>query len=295
MLYHYTSSDAIINILNKDGIHFRLSRYDCLNDMSEGKVAIEIQNLVCAELEKEFPQEKHTLDKISKMRPDFKTFFIKTYPNNDSDKPSIKLRIFHKVATPYILSFSELNDSLPLWNYYLKNQQYEGYNIGLGVIGKKISILNSQMTPVDILFGYEFKEIIYNENMQKELVKNTIINIINSSETFNADEYMSHLNEWSMQFKKSVFKHEKETRLICYLPSEILDDDFKDNVIKFKSIHGMIIPYIEMLINDKSVLKTITIAPLVRSDIAQKTLKLFLDENEYDDVVVKKSELPIRY
>lgn len=295
MLYHYTSSDAIINILNKDGIHFRLSRYDCLNDMSEGKVAIEIQTLVCAELEKEFPKEKHTLDKISKMRPDFKTFFVKTYPNNDLDKPSIKLRIFHEVATPYILSFSELNDSLPLWNYYLKNQQYEGYNLGLGVIGEKISILNSQMIPVDILFGYEFKQIIYNKNKQIELVKNTIINIINSSETFNVDEYMSRLNEWSMQFKKSVFEHEKETRLICYLPSEALDDDFKDNVIKFRSTHGMIIPYIEMLINDKSVLQTITIAPLVRSDIAQKTLKLFLDENEYDDVVVKKSELPIRY
>lgn len=35
LLYHYTSQEAIMNIVGENGICLRFSRYDCLNDINE--------------------------------------------------------------------------------------------------------------------------------------------------------------------------------------------------------------------------------------------------------------------
>ena len=57
-IYHYTSSNAFISILSKnsENLTLRASRYDCMNDYSEGTVAEEVYYEACNELLK---QEKH--------------------------------------------------------------------------------------------------------------------------------------------------------------------------------------------------------------------------------------------
>ena len=36
-VFHYTSERALFGIVQKDGLHFRASRYDCMNDSEEYK------------------------------------------------------------------------------------------------------------------------------------------------------------------------------------------------------------------------------------------------------------------
>ena len=51
-IYHYTSLKSINSILleHEDKINLWASRYDCLNDISEGKVVIERYREACEEL-----------------------------------------------------------------------------------------------------------------------------------------------------------------------------------------------------------------------------------------------------
>ena len=75
-IFHYTSPEVLLKILNKDNIELRFTRSDCVNDTTEGKHIIEVYKKLCNELLANKLISKEFFDLVIKSRPrDNKTFF----------------------------------------------------------------------------------------------------------------------------------------------------------------------------------------------------------------------------
>lgn len=85
-IYHYTSLDALLNILTNDKIVFRATRYDAMNDPLDYIFARDIL--------------------IPKLRKSLEKFNI-----SEDDKEYIE-------QSPYIVSFSEKEDDFNMWRMY---------------------------------------------------------------------------------------------------------------------------------------------------------------------------------
>ena len=83
-LFHYTSIKALLGIVQKDGLHFRASRYDCMNDSEEYKWLYE-------------PLKARIAKEQSMSDDDVDNFYEKF---------------------PYIISLSEKEDNDEMWNKY---------------------------------------------------------------------------------------------------------------------------------------------------------------------------------
>lgn len=83
-LFHYTSIGALFGIVQKDGLHFRASHYDCMNDSEEYKWLYE-------------PLKTRNSKEQSMSEKEFNNLYEKF---------------------PYVISFSEKEDSSDMWIRY---------------------------------------------------------------------------------------------------------------------------------------------------------------------------------
>jgi len=291
MLYHYTSPKVIMEIIREEGVCLRFSRYDCLNDTSEGKEAVAIQQEICDTLKEEYagnPRKTELLDRIAAQRPDFKSIYVDLTLSNVS-------------AVPYICSFSRERDALTMWNYYTKGTHYEGYNVGIDVEGLSLEVFDAEADdkcscrqgPKPEL-KCEWWSVIYDRERQREKIQSEIERILRTGD-FSEEEYVAQLNNWAIRFKNEIFRHEKEERLICYVPEEAEGGAALDDYIQFRVVNGCLVPYLDVLIADKGALREITIGPLIEEKLAGNTMELFLRLKGYDGVDVHTSNAPIRY
>lgn len=284
MLYHYTSPEAIMGILREEGICLRFSRYDCLNDINEGKRVISVQDDACRDLEAEFGSDEKKLkilQSIRGLRPDFRSASIAS----------------RGVSTvPYICSFSGERDALTMWNYYTKGRHYEGYNIGLEPDGEKMQLYDAKCGSKCDRFHFEEQTVIYDRKQQYDIVSEAVRRAA-ECENFNKSEYIAQMNNWAIAFKDDIFRHEKESRLICYVPEGGAPRERRkiDELIRFRQVNGCLIPYIDILIENKAALREVTIGPLIEKRLASETMKLFLRLRGYGDVKINTSFAPIRY
>ena len=125
IVFHYTSPDGLLGIIKNKKIQLRFGRVDCLNDYSEGQEILEIYRQVCEDLHDEGKIDESFFKKIITITPDTKTWFnLKTEYGTSGRK-------IERVC--YVCCFSRKKDSLPMWNYYVKNNKYQGYNLGFGL------------------------------------------------------------------------------------------------------------------------------------------------------------------
>lgn len=291
MLYHYTSPEGFDSILfgNNDSIVLWASRYDCMNDMSEGKIVEEVYKKVCNEMKDNQELTEEMYKGILNLQPTKKKLIEKKV-NGDVDHTLQK-------CNRYICSFSKNKDSLPMWNYYSKENRYEGYNIGV------LSTL--AMRNLEEYYGAEGIMIdmypaIYEEEEQKKEIRRFLLTL----KEFDYNDHKSEivkiirkrLSDWGLLFKSEYFQHEEEIRIIIDVPEE--HDNTEKIKIKYRSCKGMIIPYIEIKLN-KNVLKDICLGPLQCNE-GQKTIQKEivmerLKNNGYRMVNVNFSNVPVRY
>lgn len=306
ILYHYTSQDSIMNIVKEEGVLLRFSKYDCLNDYNEGKEAIHIQQKVCKDLIDKHRKKASLLEKISLVKPKFESIFM---PDRVVGPPmkrrgntiaSCEFVVTRNDSTPYICCLSKGKDLLPMWNYYSKNEKYEGYNIGIKTDNLKASVLDENNNEIVNPFRrFRIYEVIYDDAIKEKLINDEIIRILENNENLDSEkllaEYQSKIDEWAICFKNSAFQHEQEIRLICYVPEdENVNSQCNECAIKFRASHGMMIPYVDVLLYKES-LDIMTIGPLINEDIARKNLELYLQKKGYTSVKVMNSNIPIRY
>lgn len=267
-IYHYTSADGFLGILQSSKLWFTES--SALNDESEGKYIFDIAKEILVKGQYDKGYIDFALDAFS-------------------EKPKSK---------HFICSFSRYKDSLPLWQNYTKNLDKAGYNIAFQVLElrKAIYDVTSPWNPnVSVISA------VYDREVQEEIIKISLDKYYNKWKEkrniyFLAQFLLSELHIFRFQIKHEAFEPENEVRCVI----QIKEDNYnillqgEHNVIKFRNVHGIFVPYIEIPINAQSMIKSVSISPYIKDSVAyESTLALCKKYGISCDV--EHSTIPIRY
>lgn len=287
-IFHYTSPASLEKILFSEAeVELFASRYDCVNDTQEGKYIINIYGDVVEELhetEKKISDEEYrTIRSI--------------IPRNEMLIPQYNggecVRARKEKCDMYICCFSTDRDSLPMWNYYSKNDKYQGYSIGIE--GQSaIGSLNPFLSGANV----KWYEVVYDEQEQKSLIKKFLSELLEyytpARKLSIQETIASQLNEWGMIFKNPCFEHEKEVRMVLYLPK---DKEHEHYTIEYRQKDMFMIPFTRFHL-PKDCVTSVRISPLYCTDGEKeqqvKILKERLNKEGYIAQVMT-SQIPIRY
>lgn len=286
-LFHYTSPIGMQSILFGDSNQVTLwaSRYDCLNDYSEGNLAEAVFQEVCLELKKcdEISEDLYKL--FSTVSP-AKTILLHYHSGDE-------IKITRPECDRYICSFSKNKDSLAMWNYYSKGSKYEGFNIGVFPYCIKAS-LEKFFHETEATFNTY--PVIYKRSEQKMMIKDLLIRLRDKydKEYETSIRYIisNKLTDWSLIFKNECFQHEEEVRII-------VDVAKRENKIKinYRVNSGYVVPYIELKL-DKDVISYVNFGPLQCEEKMKKqqvdVMEEMLSRAGYS-ALVEYSNIPVRY
>ena len=297
-IYHYTSPQGLIGILQDKSPVLWFSQFNSLNDTTEGIHAVDVFQYVCKKMLEEGEISDVFYQEICNVIPSSSELFL--YSNQSSvstdspTKPLNDLKISE--AQKYICCFSKDSDSLPMWNYYSQNNKYEGYNIGFSFV----SIMQRGLLDCYGI-GYQFGlfSVIYNDNEKRTIIRNKIKQLYAFVEDQNDEETVHkiknilafYLKDLSLKFKHSCFQHENEVRAILTVPK-----DSRLFPIKYRNKAGYIIPYIEYPL-PKQIISGITVGPLINGTMATENIKQFARDRGYSFCIdnIHSSSIPIRY
>lgn len=320
-VYHYTSPDGILGILKNKTLRFTDCQY--LNDVDEfvyfwkpfekaweqaikdhGKFNDDIEQIV--DLFHKSPYEEINLQKCEY-----------------SPTHIINLEFVHNRY--YVLCASTNPDTANMWNYYVKNGVYHGYNLGIDCdyINQWFNNYHVRNNQV-VLFS---NKVIYNEKKQIEIIYKKIMEMltkhseredeiasssIQKDDKFqmhveNNDEFKGKLLDYfhfqKLFFKNPAFSSEHEYRFVLKVDNNFNEDlDSENNPILkiyFRiGTSGIITPFIEWKfdLNDKERLfKQITLAPMIEPSLAEESFKRFLAATVRQNIEIKKSSIKLRF
>ncbi len=267
-LYHYTTIDALINIVSRN--EFWITKWDFLNDVDEFRVALD----ACVELLNE-----------EKIKPEI----IKDVVNSVNEI----LYTNESSHDYFILSFSCDNDSQLLWSNY---SDFDGVNIEVDFT-KFIENLNHNILWHGLV-NYCFKSQI--ESLRKTFYDEFInvkdfgmiksLSEINKLEGREYEMTISHMSIicvlFSMFFKRDCFAGEKEYRFVFCCE--------KKQEISFRNKNRTVIPYIKKQIENIDYITGITIGPTNQVDITAKGISELLHYYQRN-VNICKSQIPLRF
>lgn len=291
MLYHYTSASALRKILRQDGIVLRFTKYGFVNDTSEGKVIMDMFHSACERLllENRISSEFHAA--IADVE---KSGEKKFYVQGDGRSSTIDT-IVKDEFDAYICCFSTLPDSLPMWNYYIKNDEGAGYNIAMtGVLCDglfKIDGMNRYNCGI-----YKINYVDVN-NEQDNIFYKWIAELARYDNSIPAVKKIlsTYLMRAQLMYKHSCFEHEQEVRFVLYLPKHLTRN--RNFNIEYTEKKGVIIPYIDVLIPNKRLVRGIRAGALVPFQDARDGVATLLSERSYpiDGNAITASNMPVRF
>ena len=297
-IYHYTSPEALASILSNTSIRFT----DCqfMNDRSEYNHILEPLEAAVRQVEAQLHDSKFLRQILKQLGTNFQT--AKYEATEDSNG---HLEIKMTPSRYYLFCASTGQDSLNMWNYYVKNGSYQGYNIGLSTLEIVKNIKNSIVD--SILFG----RVIYDSRSKTALLSSLLIKYDQklyeaSLECLTNEDFEEALLEIQAElfddlslcrlfFKDIAFDGEKEFRIVIILPQND-HSNIEDGIKRgFTSNHGIITPYIDVKIPQVSI-KRITLSPMLERELAVEGLRRLLYYFNYDPKIdIVNSTIPLRY
>lgn len=283
-IYHYTSPSSLLEILKTGKLWFSDINY--VNDESEINYTYTMMEEILSINEKNIDQEF------------YKAIFTEVENRLTDKEPETLWEYTHKKGF-FVASFSNDRDNLSLWNYYTKNQNMAGYNIGFNKnIIHKISHVVLGKSPY-----FSWGNVLYNKNEQKVLLSEALsdynkvfISALKDEKKNVIDSFLGLLFVLSLFFKQEFFKSENEYRIVIdnYIDPIIKDDRAYEN--KFRGMNGFFVPYIETSFVKEDI-EGITISPTIRQEHYEKSVQRMLLNLEYFKALsnIKKSEIPLRY
>ncbi len=289
-IYHYTSQDTLLKIL--DG-KLRFTDRFYLNDKTEGIYTLD---LIISEID----------DIIA---VDSKFYTIK----NDIAQKCIEFKeeLKNDRFNVYQCSFSLNNDSLPMWNYYTKNNELRGVNIGFD--SKKLSdsiertIPRAETVDKNQLFVFG-GNVIYEKDKQKVIIKDIIEKysqlIFEHYDCEKALRMSLHFFDRIIDrivlagtfFKKECFSVEEEYRLaVCLCAENGKFIALKDAKIEYMSKFNFYLPYIDLQYELNSI-DSIMVSPTYDFNIIQHNLIALLKNYDIsNEIEISQSSIPVRY
>lgn len=278
LLYHYTTSEGLLGILQNQNIWSTESSF--LNDLFEIQYGIDI-----------------TQD-ILKIHTTKKDIFVKKF---------CKLTISYlnimnsKEEEIYITSFCEKSDLLSQWKGYTNFG--EGYAIGLDLQQLTNTKHHKDFKNISI------KKVIYDKKTQKNIIKSKIKYMIKESKKLiyqdkkNEENIINacakslayYLNAQSKRFKSNSFSEEKEWRII-YINNTFSKENRVKN--KFRITDSIITPYLELNLSNKNSkllpIKEIIIGPKINYKKASKSINLIYNNIHKNTPKILKSEISLQ-
>lgn len=286
-IFHYTSPEGFRSILlgSPKSVTIWASRYDCLNDASEGTIAEQVFLETCADLK----EQGHIDDNLYQL-------FVKVHPEKTTlinYREDAAIRLTRLECDKFVCSFSKNPDSLAMWNYYSKGHKYEGFNIGF----LTSRITDSLYASLDgIKAEYHVYPVVYAKEEQKAMVNKLLLKL---KELYSEDQEMAIryiisncLKTWGLIFKSEFFQHEEEVRIIVDLPKKC-----SPLPVKYRTASGYIVPYIELTLEKDSV-SYCQFGPLqcegCQKENQLSVLNEMLESNGYS-ACTGYSKIPVRY
>ena len=269
--YHYTSINTLFNILS--GIKHKPEPNANIDDIDFYFLKLHSSNSIFLNDPTEIELYLEAL--------------LEAFNNNSDLESVIKSNWF--LGTPYVLSFSELEDDLNMWIKYADNAQGValGFDLNEDIIKEKnnkfddIQILKCEYQTKDKLIKKIKKQDGYKQ-IKKDLKNRTV------DTEFRIDNILRDVRLNSLRYKNIAYQSEKEWRLFV----------FADFDSKFKCRKNEIVNYKEVLI-PLSALKQIKFAPLTDFNKLNYSVNKFIEKKTNTcftcfkkDVKISKSKIP---
>ena len=308
-VYHYTSPNGVYNILKEKTLWFTDCQY--LNDVGEFVYIREPFQEAYRMITKERGETNENLYDF------IESFFSSPYEDMgiramDNQLPTNKTKIAFKYHRYYVLCASINSDTASLWNYYVKNGMYQGYNLGIDrrIMNEWFMRICYKNKQIDFLEG----KVIYDKKIQIQMIytelKKLLIEYDKREKQINGDWQFHDMNiecfqeglynyiqRWKLFFKTPAFSSEEEYRFILRVDNSFKADE--DLSLKYRvGESGIITPYIEWacaLVGKRKLFKQITLAPMIESNLAKESFKRFLDTEVRQNIEIVQSSIKVRF
>ena len=296
--FHYTAPEGLMGILKTRTFHFTDSQF--LNDYREKTNINDELDWFWKENRRRFDKQfARLLDKIRVTKYEDSGF---SYIDHFSDEP----------CRYFVFSLSMIDDSLSMWKYYSKSENYNGYCLRLFPYALNDEWIDRVTGAAIISSKVEY----YSDNKQR-IIAEAVEQLYSIWESYNYSEKLNQkiikeFHSWisveALFFKDRCFEDEQETRYIAIVPTAKLNEIFYEykgiryKMYDFKIQNGVLVPYIKMPFNDWNqdtcwAIDRIRIGPSTNADQKALGLKQFMDSLDYkfEDCQVVKSAIPVRY
>ena len=242
---------------------------------------------------------QNNIDKFTN-NTDFKKSIINAC--EEAEKTISKNTYIHNKYNIYIISFSTERDELALWNYYTKDINNIGYNIGFNlndftsnpikVDSKKYNEDNSISHYYKNINFYHGK-VIYDPNKQLQVLKHIVNAFENLYTPYNKDDcgylLVDKVIYQGVFLKNPYFKHEYEYRFAFYTSTTANYPELND--IPFEYTIGQK-SFINIYYNTNSV-RNVTCSPTnSNKDINYPKKYIYRDFYNFNEI--QKSNIPFR-
>lgn len=285
ILVHYTSPEGLMSILTNQTLWF--SKWNLLNDKSEGSHIFTVLKDVLKQYERFFSIQVGAL--CANIAPEiFQT---------DTSRGKIDLDCRENDIS-FVCSFSTNKDSLPLWNYYTKNDKYIGYNI---VFDSSKLIDNIYPLNTDFYFTPIICNVLYKLDEQTRVVQQIVEKYYKFWKTANSaqkhkilERLVYLIDDIRFLFKHPAFEPEQEVRIILRLSTYNFNKGVKNNKVYIRRKDGYFIPYIPLKCIPQNAIKEIWISP---SNDGKGVIDGVKDLLQFLSIKadIKSSKIPLRY
>ena len=273
-IYHYTSIDALLRIIDNKRCVLRLSDTRYMNDPLEGRYYVQVIKRAAQEL----LYEGVITEEFCKMIDEVNIDQRKAFPYEN--------RIEFDEYNTYMLSCSLESDSLPMWNYY-SNPESGQCNIQLPKFSDLKRVVSEGLGKIKLY------KVIYDKAEQHQIVKELLELIYKNkcyfSETQSKALLRSFFSSIQFKFKQPACSYEKEMRVIIEQRKKC------DQRPSFRWAHGLLIPYITITLDYKIPIRMIKLGPLNKSELNVESIKQHMEKNGFGRTIIACSDIEMRF
>lgn len=280
LIYHYTNASALLGMFkncSKENPYITMWATHALylNDPTEYEYGKEKCRDILPILEENM--EIPIQNRISIMLDDD---YVKEMSNVRDFLSSTRPKSIHS-GTPYVISFSKAEDSLPMWSNYAQN----GNGIAIEFDRDKLS---QYVVLKDCIYSIEDIDYLELQEDIQEDYNNAILEVEQASGIL--DKHLAVLNfltnfnaKVAAFIKHDGYKYEQEVR--CRVPSA--------TDILFRESKGLIIPYVEFQIPCDAI-RSIYIGPTIDKQRIINSLYMMWHKYKINGVHIRVSNIPYR-
>lgn len=282
-LFHYTSPHGLLGIMQSNRIWATNVRY--MNDSTELSYTYSLAHEIISGMR-------------SKENSQIVQYFFDCFGNYIKED-----NLYNDFFDVFAFCFCEKGDQLSQWREY--SERGTGFSIGFDAP----MITNEHIKRYS---NYGLVKVIYDRPTQRTYLEYVIVScmseLISLAKLAMTDQIPelvfefcraldAGISTYAAQYKDEAFHEENEWRIVYIRPSiDIISE------IKFKHSNRIIIPYVELDLTASEVsfgcrlpITSIFQGPQSHPEIGKYSLSLLLKQLKFDDVVIYKSSVPLRF